>query len=193
MINFSWFTFKIIYVDDYLQGKIEKSMNMNMAERHQIQKEKKKIHLETYLLFLWESILLVLHIELDKVQHVLSFVFPWRLRWLFLWWLFWMETYCLNLCLVYYCSVEFMVVVFLIGLFWKPFRRRPRMNLMALFMLFWRAGSFCPAKWKSYLGKHNIDWHIFSQISGNGAMRLELPDQDSKAIESAISAEMHTA
>ena len=73
MINFSWFTFKIIYVGDYLQGKVEKSMNMNMAERHQIHKEKKKIHLETCLLFLWENILLVLHIELDKVQHVLSY------------------------------------------------------------------------------------------------------------------------
>lgn len=81
---------------------------------------------------------------------------------------------------------------FLLWLFWKPFRRRPRMNLMALFMLFCRVGSLYPAKWKSYLGKHNIDWHIFlrSVVCCNEA-RIVRPRQ--KSHWECISTAMRTA
>lgn len=115
--------------------------------------------METYLLFLWESTLWVLHIELGKVKSSCHLYFPRDLGECFCHSCFqWRHS--LNLCLVYYCPMGLLVVVFLIWLFWKPFKR-PTMNSIALFILFGRAGSFYPAKWKSYLGKHSIDRHIF--------------------------------
>lgn len=122
---------------------------------------RKKINLETYLLFFRERTLLLLHIELGKFQDFISFLFPRRLRWMFLSSLFLMETYSLHLCWVCYCFMGFVVVVFYYGCFESFLEEDLGWTLMALFMLFYRVGSLYPAKWRSYLGKHSIDWHIF--------------------------------
>lgn len=105
--------------------------------------------------------------------------------------LFLMETYSLH----FMSSILLLYGVcgcFLLWLFWMPFSRRPRMNLMALFMLFCRVGSLYPAKWKSYLGKHSIDWHIFlrSVVCCNEA-RTVRPRQ--KSHRECISTAMRTA
>lgn len=144
----------------HLQDKIEKKWIWLKC----IKCIRKKINLETYLLFLRERTLLLLHIELGKFQDFISFLFSQRLRWMFLLSLFLMETYSLH----FMSSILLLYGVcgcFLLWLFWMPFSRRPRMNLMALFMIFGRVGSLYPAKWKLF-GETQHRLAYFPQICG---------------------------
>ena len=75
----------------------------------------------------------------------------------------------------------------------KAFQKKTQVELNGFVYAVLESRLFLPCKMKKLFGETQHRLAYFSQICGNVTMRLELSDQDCKAIESAISTEMHTA